>query len=218
MLDFHTVNYMKSFRALLRGFDIAKAAHDSIKQKRKYTGEPYWTHCYNVGLILLEHFESKLSHTEVDESLVSALLAASCHDYAEDVTPRNSYYSINKLRELIGEEATNLVIELTDVYTHENYPNLNRAKRKELERDRIAKISNTAKNIKLADLIDNTNSIVEHDKDFARVYLHEKWQILKVLWRGSDKYLWLKTFEVLLKAKWQLWKFDIRNKWSRIKA
>ena len=46
-----------------------------------------------------------------------------------------------------------------------------------------------AKTIKLADLIDNTKSIVEHDPRFAKVYLEEKRLLLEVL-KDGDETLW----------------------------
>ena len=34
---------------------FARAAHDSIGHKRKYTGDPYWTHTERVAAIVAEH-------------------------------------------------------------------------------------------------------------------------------------------------------------------
>lgn len=46
---------------------------------------------------------------------------------------------------------------------------------------RLAESSREVQTIKVADLIDNTPSIVQHDPDFARVYLREKRDLLNVL-------------------------------------
>lgn len=68
---------------------------------------------------------------------------------------------------------------LTDVYTSERHPELNRATRKGLERDRLAKASLQAQLIKVADLISNTRSIVAEDPKFAVTYLQEKAALLR---------------------------------------
>jgi hypothetical protein len=66
------------------------------------------------------------------------------------------------------------VLEVTDVYTTDAYSHLNRKARKELGTARLATVSAEAKLIKLADIADNTSSIVERDPGFARVNLAEK--------------------------------------------
>jgi hypothetical protein len=79
-----------------------------------------------------------------------------------------------------------LVEQLTDVSRPEDG---NRAKRKAIDRAHTAKASPEAKTIKLADLIDNTRSIVELDPGFAKIYLVEKVLLLEVLQEG-DAGLW----------------------------
>lgn len=64
-----------------------------------------------------------------------------------------------------------------------------RKHRKAKDREHTAKASPQAKTIKLADLIDNTRSIVERDPEFAKVYLAEKALLLEVL-RDGDATLW----------------------------
>ena len=43
--------------------------------------------------------------------------------------------------DIFGERVVFLVEELTDQFTKQNYPNLNRVQRKELERERLSNIS-----------------------------------------------------------------------------
>lgn len=81
-----------------------------------------------------------------------------------------------------GAAVAALVIEVTDVSRPSDG---NRAARKAKDRDHLAKASPDAQTIKLADLISNTQSIVEHDPAFARVYLAEKEALLDVLTRGN---------------------------------
>ena len=68
---------------------------------------------------------------------------------------------------------------LTDYYTKEVYPDLNRKKRKELEVLRMQNISPLAQNIKCCDIIDNSESILKHDAEFSKVYIPEKIAMLK---------------------------------------
>ena len=157
---------------------FAHEAHDRIKQKRKYTGEPYWVHTDAVAELV--------STVTSDEEVI---MAAHLHDVLEDVTPLYPGYSEGQIRVQFGERVLQLVKELTDVYIKENYPKVNRKDRKRLERERIDKVSPEAKTIKLADLIHNTESIVAYDKDFAKVYLREKLNLLPYLADGDPRLL-----------------------------
>lgn len=144
---------------------FACAAHAECDQHRKYTDEPYIVHPINVAQILK-------SYGITDEEMLAAALM---HDVLEDTgAPRATM-----LRKF-GERVTGLVDELTEP-KHEG----NRAERKTLEAARLATISPDAQTIKLADLMDNTVSIVGRDPGFARVYLQEKHAILKTMNRGN---------------------------------
>lgn len=162
-----------------RGF--AHAAHDSIKQIRKYTNEPYWKHTDEVAGIVLEIVlpGGYTGESFTKEQFMAAddiIIAAHLHDILEDVNTPN--FSAKRISELFGNNVLRIVTELTDEYTKENYPNLNRAERKKLEAHRLGKISKEAKLIKMADLLSNTTSIVDHDPEFAKYYLKEKEYIL----------------------------------------
>ena len=74
------------------------------------------------------------------------------------------------------------MVELTDVFTHEAFPYLNRETRKGLEVQRIATVSANAKMIKICDLAHNTSDIVANAPiQFARLYMQEKAALLEVL-------------------------------------
>lgn len=167
---------------IIDAIDFAEAGHASIGQKRKYTAEPYIVHPVRVLQILLDH-------GVVD---IATLTAAPMHDLREDVEPKNSFYGASSIMFRFGIEPATLVDELTDVFTPENYPKINRKARKILEADRIAGISDSALKIKLGDLIDNSSDILANDKEFAMsVYLPEKRMILwlveeRILNSGDD--------------------------------
>jgi hypothetical protein len=78
------------------------------------------------------------------------------------------------------------VVELTDVYTKEAYPKLNRRTRKAKEIERLISISPEAQTIKYADIIDNAKEIGKADAGFAPVYLRECKIILQKLDKGNQ--------------------------------
>jgi (p)ppGpp synthase/HD superfamily hydrolase len=165
---------MNAFVVLLGGSDVtpltyaahhfAVTAHEG--QKRKYTGEPYIKHPIAVMRLV-----ESVPHTE------AMLCAALLHDTVEDTDAQ-----IGTVRTLFGTEVADLVEMLSDVSKPEDG---NRAVRKAIDRTHTAKASPAAKTIKLADLIDNTKSIVAHDPKFAKVYLEEKRLLLEALTEGD---------------------------------
>ncbi len=153
---------------LQQAIEFATKAHQG--QERKYTKEPYIIH----PIAVMEILQQLNFHEDI-------LCAAVLHDVVED-TP----VTIQEIEEAFGPIITRMVADLTDVYTSDKYPNVNRKLRKKLECYRILKISGNAKSIKLADLIHNTISIIEHDKNFAKTYLAEKEELLFVLEGGHQ--------------------------------
>lgn len=145
-------------------FDFVKEMHGG--QKRKYTGAPYYTHLLSVA-DRVDPCKSSGYETEI----------ALCHDLIEDTECSLADLS-SKLLQLgyrVDEDEVILagVDDLTDRYTHEKYPSLNRAQRKALEGSRIIESRPIAQTVKYADIIDNMLSLAEHDPNFARVYARE---------------------------------------------
>ena len=127
---------------------FAAKAHEG--QVRKYTGEPYIVHPVEV-------MEIVSTVTDDEEMLVAALL----HDVVEDTA-----VTVEDLRAQFGDRVATLVDELTDKSRPEDG---NRKARKAIDRAALAEASAAAQTIKLADMISNTRSIVEHDPKFAEV-------------------------------------------------
>lgn len=153
-----------------RAREFATRYHASIDQRRKYTNEPYITHPAAVVELV-----RSVPHTE------AMICAAWLHDTVED-TPA----TLEDIEREFGSEIAGLVEMLTDISKPEDGK---RSVRKAIDRDHTEKASPQAKTIKLADLIDNTRSIVERDPAFAKVYLSEKALLLEVLYEG-DQSLW----------------------------
>lgn len=169
-----------------KAYYFSMAAHAAVGQKRKYTGEDYIVHPVEVCDIL-----TKNAKYYNDEMCCAALL----HDVVEDTK-----ITIELIDKEFGWAISTLVEGLTDVSKPEDG---NRAKRKEIDRNHMAMQSPACKTIKLADLISNTKSICEHDKDFAKVYVKEKELLLEVLTEG-DPVLYKQAYDLMLKCKEEL--------------
>jgi (p)ppGpp synthase/HD superfamily hydrolase len=162
------------FTMQLDGMDIvrkaqvyAMAAHAAVGQKRKYTGQPYIVHPAEVASIV----------ARVPGATPDMVAAAWLHDVVEDTGC--TYTDIHMG---FGADIATLVGWLTDVSKPEDG---NRAKRKAIDRAHTAEAPAEAQTIKLADLISNSRSIMEHDPEFAKVYLEEKRLLLEVLTKGD---------------------------------
>jgi guanosine-3',5'-bis(diphosphate) 3'-pyrophosphohydrolase len=167
-----------------RAARFAAAAHASIDQRRKYSGEPYIVHPTAVARLVA-------SVTEDPETLAAAWL----HDVVED-TP----VSLTEIRQGFGETIAGLVNDLTNVSCKSDG---NRATRKRLDYEHTAQADTRAKTIKLADIIHNARDIAAQDRDFARVYLQEKQLLLNVL-RDGDPTLFRRAATLVAQLKAEL--------------
>jgi (p)ppGpp synthase/HD superfamily hydrolase len=161
---------------------FAACAHKD--QKRKYTNEPYVVHCKAVMNRVAEYTDD-----------IATICAAVLHDTIEDTSVTKADIAL-----VFGEEVADLVMEVTDLSKPEDG---NRKARKQIDRDHLAGCSPQGATIKLADLIDNTSSIVKYDEDFAKVYLAEKEALLPLLKHG-DADLWRLANDTLQHAKSKL--------------
>lgn len=154
---------------------FAEEAHG--EQKRKYSGQSYIVHPVAVMQICKKYTED-----------VAVLSAALLHDVLEDteVSPRqlkNFLHSVLDAPE--ADKTFRLVQDLTDRFTKEKYPKLNRKKRRRREANRLGKADPMAQTVKYADLIDNCLDIVKHDQDFGRVFLKESKMLLEHITSGD---------------------------------
>lgn len=200
--DDDPIDYLQSEPLVRRAAVFAQQAHMAINQSRKYTGLPYFTHCQNVANLVR-------SIGGTPEMVAAAYL----HDVVEDV-PLDGLKQVEKaLFSLVnttpedtretrlrciyvsfGQKVADLVDQVTDISKPSDG---NRKLRKALDREHLAKASPEAQTIKLADLIDNSLDIQQNDPDFAKVYMAEKRELLKVLWK-SDVTLFQKAAEILI--------------------
>lgn len=170
-----------------RLFNWIKEMHGD--QRRKYGDQIYWKHLLRVA-DLASAFELSVGTMEVGLA----------HDLLED-TGVTEAELIAKLLELeyTPKEAgwiSQGVQALTDVFTSEAYPDLNRAERKRREASRLGRIYPQWQSIKYADLIDNTSSIIIWDPEFAKTYIPEKVMILDRMRQGNIELLIMACAEV----------------------
>ena len=165
---------MEDFTMEQTGMDIvrkaqvyAMAAHAAVGQRRKYTNEPYIVHPAEVAKIV----------ASVPGATPDMVAAAWLHDVVEDTG-----CTFTDVHMAFGIDIATLVGWLTDVSKPTDG---NRAHRKAIDRAHSAEAPAEAQTIKLADLISNSRSIVQHDPAFAKTYLEEKRLLLEVMTKGD---------------------------------
>jgi guanosine-3',5'-bis(diphosphate) 3'-pyrophosphohydrolase len=147
---------------------FATAAHAAVGQRRRYTNEPYIQHPAEVVDIL-----------QTVDPTAEMVAAAWLHDVLEDTKVT---YPV--LLAEFGTDVAELVSCLTDVSQPADG---NRRQRKARDREHLSRAPAAAQTIKVADLISNSKSIVDHDPGFARVYLKEKRLLLAVLTQADPR-------------------------------
>ncbi|WP_043159322.1 HD domain-containing protein [Bradyrhizobium sp. Ai1a-2] len=153
---------------VFRAREFARKKH--VKQLREYTGEPYFVHLEEVARIVER---AGMSET--------AIAAAWLHDTVEDTDA-----SIPEICAKFGSGVALIVHYLTDTPPT---PGLNRARRKEIDRSRLATAGAESQGVKCADLISNTSTIAKHNPGFAKTYLPEKRATLEILTKAPASLL-----------------------------
>ncbi len=163
---------------------FAKAAHESIDQRRKYTNQPYIVHPETVA--------NMVSRVTNDVAIIAA---AWLHDVVED-TPT----TIHQIAREFGDDISNLVADLTDVSEPSDG---NRRERNAIDRQHTATADPRAKTVKLADIIDNLTGIARLAPGFAVKYVAEKELLLQVL-KDGDQTLFKRAVAVIADVKREL--------------
>lgn len=180
--------------------EFADLAHGN--QIRRYTGERYIVHPQRV-------METCKMYSDNQAVLAAALL----HDVLED-TPVTVdellVFLLGIFHKSDADLTLRLVIELTDVFTKEAYPMLNRRRRKLMEFERLSNTSADAQTIKYADLIDNVLDIAQNDPDFSIMFLHEAKLVLEKIPAGNRD-LYVRAIDILR----ELEKPSVQNKDKR---
>jgi len=151
----------------------ADRTHGPTGQKRKYSLEPYIVHPLHVCAILQSLADHSCDAVVTEEMQIAAIL----HDVIEDTG-----ITLELIDQEFGTEVARIVSGLTDVSKPEDG---NRKFRKALDLAHTAEQASDVKTVKLADMISNAPSIIEHDPGFAVRWMAEKQALLEVLKDGN---------------------------------
>lgn len=155
----------------------ASKAHAEAGQRRKFTDEPYIVHPAAVVELV-----RSVSHSE------DMLAAAWLHDTVEDTAS-----TLDDIRRHFGGNIASLVAMLTN---SGDAAGQSRVARKVAHFQHSQHATPQAQTIKLADIIDNTRSIIQYDPQFARVYLVEKRVQIGLLTAGNAA-LWQQAERII---------------------
>jgi (p)ppGpp synthase/HD superfamily hydrolase len=146
---------------------FAAKAHAGVF--RRWSGEPYVEHCERVAAAVA----ALGAPPEV-------IAAAFLHDVVEDCP-----ISAAEIEAEFGPAVAELVVEVTNP----KIPKLpgNKPMRKAAVVEHLARSSPNGASIKLADMLDNSANIAEHDPAFAVGYLAEMRKKLAVLGHGHPE-------------------------------
>ncbi|MFC0513480.1 hypothetical protein ACFFGT_04685 [Mucilaginibacter angelicae] len=113
-----------------------------------------------------------------------------CHDLFEETeTTKMELYSALTTFGYTDPEAhfiLNCTIELTDVFTKKNYPDLKKKARKAKEAARLTTISSAAQTVKYGDMIYNIGWVLKYDLKHAGKYLRKKQLFLTSMTNGDQ--------------------------------
>lgn len=155
----------------------ASKAHAEAGQRRKFTDEPYIVHPAAVVELV-----RSISHNE------DMLAAAWLHDTVEDTAS-----TLDDIRRHFGDNIASLVDMLTN---SGDAAGQSRVARKVAHFQHSQRANPQAQTIKLADIIDNTRSIIQYDPQFAQVYLVEKRVQIGLLTAGNAA-LWQQAERII---------------------
>lgn len=158
-------------------YDILEKAEDFSQmyhgnQKRKYTDELYYVHPAAVAKIV-----RTVKHT--DEMLAAAYL----HDLVEDTIATHGL-----ILQEFGPIVFSFVYFLTDISRPAKPGKTgdgNRKQRKIMDRAHNVDGPPESQTIKIADMIDNSRSIIKHDEHFATIFMKEMEVTVDSLYRAD---------------------------------
>lgn len=152
-----------------RAHYVARDAHTCIDQRRKWTGEPYIIHPMTVAYLV-----------DLAGGSDVAKAVAYLHDVVEDTGTTEA-----QLRALFPEpHVVTAVLELTDPPAMKGGDN--REARFSSKLERLKGACPEARMVKLADILDNLPSIVEHEAGFGLLCCDEAEAMLPILATGSQ--------------------------------
>jgi len=156
--------------------EFAMRAHEG--QVRKYTGDDYIVHPIAVAEMVEKHGGS-------EDQVCAALL----HDVVED-----TMYTLADINANFGHNIATLVQWMTDTSKPSDG---NRRIRKGIDAKRLAEAPAEAQFIKLADMIDNADTIFRFDAGFSKQFKKEMAHLVQVMTKVVGSSLWIDAQKVL---------------------
>ena len=164
------VGRKKATRMVRSSAELAETAHAG--QMRGHGHDvPYFEHPKWIAGRLAER----------DDTSPYMVAAAFLHDTVEDTDT-----TLADVEAAAGPEVAELVDWLTDKFTRESQPGMNRRERKKRENARLAGAPHEAKVIKLLDRLSNLGDLRAAKPRFQRVYADESDALLKDALAGTD--------------------------------
>lgn len=146
-------------------------------QTIKRTEEPYFNHVAAVAAL-------------AKPAVTFGYEIGLCHDLLEDTKTTKAELWATLLKFGYDTREANLitaaVVELTDSYTSENYPDWSKKERKDKESSRLMSISPAAQTVKYGDLIYNVDWVLKYDQKHAKKYLLKKKVLLASMNKGDQ--------------------------------
>ncbi len=156
-------------------------------------GGPYVEHPMRVAGLVSIHGDDDVDTSSSNDMIAAAWL----HDIYEDTDLESPALLC------ISSTVERLVDELTNRFTKEAHPRMNRAERKRAEFDRLADCSPEAQIIKLCDRIDNLSTIkAKEGKKFHALYCDETDYLLEVI--SIAPYLHVKLWGMIAEIRKEL--------------
>lgn len=161
------------------------------RQLRKFSGEPYWKHPFSVV--------ERMTNFMAEEISTDMVATAFLHDILEDTKTSavNLFISMTStLRQHIKidwqerievRRVVALVEELTN--PSKQHPDLCRMKRKQMDREHLARVSREAQIIKVFDRVDNLDDFAKHEtnRNFLVMYCRESSLLLDRMTKVDER-------------------------------
>jgi guanosine-3',5'-bis(diphosphate) 3'-pyrophosphohydrolase len=160
---------MRSSDLLERAMGFATLMHGG--QRRKYTTEPYTAHLAEVA----GYMTTCASRYDIEAEHILAVCWL--HDVLEDTAATEALV----MRDF-GYYVARGVVMLTDTEVG------NRKQRQAAKCARLSLAAPAIQSVKVADLLSNSHSIIQHDPDFAVVYVKEALNLLDAM-QQADRFL-----------------------------
>jgi (p)ppGpp synthase/HD superfamily hydrolase len=153
-----------------------------------------WVKRQHEGQLIRRSAEPYLNHLTAVAGLAAIIPfgyeIGLCHDLLEE-TRVTQLQLQNQLKSIGYDNQEALLIsgcvsELTDVFTKDSFPDVDKKTRKKREAARLTQVSSAAQTVKYADLLYNTQWMLKYDLKHAKKYLQKKKSLALKMSNGNQ--------------------------------